>query len=332
MLWQRRSPTMHTDHWTNLATVPPFLAQAGSRDREPWRVLAFGALWLGGGLIIGALIFFTVMSFSDELSHQVPELVRGLRAAPLGRVQVAQVAPDIGLIGEARRILLLAAGPAGFAVSVPLVGFYLMHRPARSWFSAAEHFRWRMLAAGLVLFSTVTGLAMLVDGAIHGFPKSVPLLRTDESLGVRLVYFALTLVAMTAAATAEEVITRGWMMQQTAVFTRNLAVIVCVNALAFSLLHLDPDPGRNLALFVSGVCLSLIALRTGGLEFGIGVHAANNLMLVWFSTPFRVEDLGGRMHLSDLLIQLAVTLSGLGLAELVLRWPVLRRVVAAGPA
>ena len=323
---------MHIDTWTNLSVAPAFLAQTGTRDREPWRVLALAALWLVGGLVIGALIFFTVMSFSDELSRQFPTAVRGLRAAPLGRVSVSQVAPDIGLIGEARRILLLAAGPAGFAISVPLAGFYLMHRPARSWFTAAEHFRWKMLAAGLVLFSGVTGLAMLADGAIHGFPKSAPLLRTDESLAVRMVYFVLTLVAVTAAASAEEVITRGWMMQQTAVFTRNLAVIVCVNAAAFSMLHLDPDPRRNLALFVSGVCLSLIALRTGGLEFGIGVHAANNLMLVWFSTPFRVEDLGGRMNLTDLIIQLSVTLSGLGLAELVLRWPLLRRVVARAPA
>ena len=332
MLRQRRSPTMQTDLWTNLSTAPAFLAQSGSRDREPWRVLAFAALWLGGGLVIGALIFFTVMSFSDELSQQFPAVVRGLRAAPLGRVPVAQVGPDIGLIGEARRILLLAAGPAGFAVSVPLAGFYLMHRPARSWFSASEHFRWKMLAAGLVLFSAVTGLAMLADGAMHGFPRSAPLLRTDESPAVRLVYFVLTLLAVTVAASAEEVITRGWMMQQTAVFTRNLAVIVCVNALAFSLLHLDPDPRRNLALFVSGVCLSLIALRTGGLEFGIGVHAANNLMLVWFSTPFRVDDLSGRMTLSELLIQLTVTVSGLGLAELAMRWKALRRVVAPEPA
>jgi uncharacterized protein len=311
---------MTLDRWTNLKSTPAFLAHVGVRDREPWRVLAFVALWPIGGLITGALIFFTVMSFSDELSHQFPELVRGLRAAPLGRVPVAQVEPHIGLIGETRRILLLAAGPAGFAISVPLAGFYLMHRPARSWFTSSVHFRWRMLFAGLVMFSGVTGLAMLFDGLIHGFPKSPPLLRSDESPAVRGVYFGLTLFAMTAAASAEEVITRGWLMQQTAVFTRNLAVIVCVNAAVFSLVHLDPDPGRNLALFVSGVCLSLIAVRTGGLEFGIGVHAANNLMLVWFSTPFRVEDLGGRINLVDLLIQLSVTVSGLGLAELAMRW------------
>ena len=99
MLQQRRSPTMQTDLWTNLSAAPAFLAQTGTRDREPWRVLAFVALWLVGGLIIGALIFFTVMSFSDELSQQFPAAVRGLRAAPLGRVPAAQVGPDIGLIG-----------------------------------------------------------------------------------------------------------------------------------------------------------------------------------------------------------------------------------------
>ena len=38
------------------------------------------------------------------------------------------------------------------------------------------------------------------------------------------------------------------------------------------------------------------------------------------------------MNLTDLIIQLSVTVSGLGLAELVLRWPALRRVVAPAPA
>ena len=38
---------------------------------------------------------------------------------------------------------------------------------------------------------------MLADGAIHGFPRSAPLLRTDESPAVRLVYFVLTLLAVT---------------------------------------------------------------------------------------------------------------------------------------
>ena len=315
---------MLIDRWTNLNIAPAYLAQVGPRDREVWRVLLFPVAWIMGGLMAGAALYALAMSLSDYLSRLMPAMVQVMRAAPLGRVHVAQVKPHLGLLGEARSVLQLTAGPIGFAISIPVIGHVIMRRPMHSWFTAAYSFRWKMLAAGMVLFCLATGVAMILDGLLHGFPAASPLLRNDETWSVRLVYFIVTLVAITGAAAAEEAITRGWLMQQTSAFTRNLAVIVSVNAALFSLIHLDPDPLRNLALFISGVSLSLIAVRTGGLEFGIGIHAANNLMLGWFSTPFRISDPGGRMTFADLLVQVLVTLSGLALAEVTLRWRPLR--------
>ncbi len=322
---------MSIDPWLNLRDAPPFLAQTGGRDREFWRVAAFAPLWIVAGLIIGFMTFFTATSLGDKLVELTPAPVHAIVAAPLARVRPEQVSGDLGLVGEARRVLSLSAGPAAFAIAVPLVGWLLMRRAARSWYTSKLRFRWRMLAAGLVLFCLATGVAMVLDGLINGFPKSSPLLRADESVAARMVYFLVTLGALTAAAAAEEVVTRGWLMQQTAVFTHNLVLILGVNAFAFMVVHLDPDPARNAALFLSGLSLSLIAVRTGGLEFGIGVHAANNLMLAWFSEPFRVTDLGGRMSAADLAVQAAVTLSGLALAELTLRWRPLREAAGLSP-
>ena len=317
-------PSMLIDRWTNLTIVPAFLAQVGSRDREVWRVLLFPVAWILGGLMIGAALYALAMSLSDQLARLMPVVVQVMRAAPLGRVHVAQVMPHLGLLGEARSVLQITAGPVGFALSIPVIGHVIMRRPLHSWFTATYSFRWKMLGAGMVLFCLATGIAMTLDGLLHGFPKTPPLLRSDEPWSVRLVYFGVTLVAITAAAAAEEAIFRGWLMQQTSAFTPNLAVIVGVNAALFALIHFDDDPLRNLALFISGVSLSLMAVRTGGLEFGIGIHAANNLMLGWFSNPFRVSDPSGRMTLTDLLVQVVVTLSGLALAEVTLRWRPLR--------
>ena len=307
---------MGIDLWQTRAPTPSFLARTGSKDRELWRVLAFPVLWSSLGLVIGAALYFTAMSLSDELSRLFPSTAYGLRAAPLGRVRPEQVAPNLGLMGEARRLLLLASGPAGFAISTPLIGRWLMQRPALTWFTAAHRFRWRMLLAGLVMYCAATGLMMLVGGLAHGFPKSPPLFRTDEPLHVRGVYLLVSTAALLAAAAAEEVILRGWLLQQTAAFTRKLVIVLAFNAVLFAFI----------ALFVSGVSLGIIALRTGGLEFGIGVHAGNNLMLAWFVTTFPVGDLTGQMRLGDLIAQLIVTFAGLGLAELTVRWRPLRRI------
>jgi membrane protease YdiL (CAAX protease family) len=316
---------MLIDRWLNLNVFPPFLHQVGDRDHEFWRVAVFAPMWFFGGGLLGYLTLEITRNFAFELARLVPPQVGRLIATPLGFVHLDQILGNVGLIGEARRTLELAAGPAAVAVAVPVAGWLLMHRSPRSWYTSAPRFRWRLLVVGMGLFCLVTGLTMLADGLVHGFPKSPPLLRSDERMSARLIYFAITLLALTAAAAAEEVVTRGWMMQQTAVFTHNLVLIVSVNAAAFAFIHLDPDPLRNVALFASGVSLSLIAIRTGGLEFGIGVHAANNLMLVWFSQPLDLERAGTRMNWADLAIQLAVTFSGLALAELTLRQPRLRR-------
>ena len=53
-------------------------------------------------------------------------------------------------------------------------------------------------------------------------------------------------------------------------------------------------------------------------------------MLAWFSSPFRLGDPSGRMTLADLLVQVIVTLSGLGMAEVTLRWRPLRRIAFWG--
>eukprot|EP01042_Synura_sphagnicola_P019488 gene19488-24671_t len=131
-----------------------------------------------------------------------------------------------------------------------------------------------------------------------------------------IVVLVVSTVALLAAAAAEEVVLRGWLLQQTAAFTRKLLIVLALNAVLFAFIHLDRDPLRNIALFASGVSLGVIALRTGGLEFGIGVHAGNNLMLAWFVATFPLGDLNGQMRLGDLIAQLIVTFSGLGLAEL----------------
>jgi len=66
---------MGIDLWQTRAPTPSFLARTGSKDRELWRVLAFPVLWSSVGLLIGAVLYFTAMSFSDELSRLATDVL-----------------------------------------------------------------------------------------------------------------------------------------------------------------------------------------------------------------------------------------------------------------
>ena len=321
---------MALDPWMNLAPKPPYLAQAGSREKELWRVVLFApALFLAAALV-GFVAFSLFSDLAETLPGLIPEVVKGLISPLIAPVKAGEVAPDLGLIGATRRVLLEISGHCGALVALPALGFLLLGRAPLSWFTSTRRFRWRLLAAGLVLYGAASGVFLVLDGLMHGFPKAPPLFRADEPVLARLVYFLATLFAFIIAAAAEEAVTRGWVMQQTAAFTASLPLILGVNAAVFVFMHLDQDPARNLALAASATALGMMAIRTGGLEFGIGVHAANNLLIAWFSSLDRVTDLSGHLSPADLAIQLSVIALGYLACELCLRNRTLRALTAPG--
>ena len=57
-------------------------------------------------------------------------------------------------------------------------------------------------------------------------------------------------------------------------------------------LHLDPDPVAFVARALSGAIWTWAAIRLGGLEFAIGAHLANNLMICLFWQPLSAMEVG----------------------------------------
>jgi membrane protease YdiL (CAAX protease family) len=314
-----RSP--HLDHWLNLVDRPAFLAALGPHDREFGRVVGLPLLAVAAAAVIGGVAFVLVMPLNGLLLHWFSP---GSASAPITGVTLHRLDAAVGLVGETARLLTTAPGFIGLCVAVPLVGALLMRRPARSWFTGALQFRWRLMVSGFGLYAAITAAGMALEGLVAGFPKSPPLFQSDESFAVRGLYLLATVAVLAAAAAAEELVFRGWMMQQTAAFTRSLPLIVGVNAVLFAAMHLDSDPAQNLVRFTAGVVYGLVALRLGGLEFGIGLHAANNVMIALFLHPLAETAVTSRMGLGELMVQMGVSLSGLVLAELVSRQPRLR--------
>jgi membrane protease YdiL (CAAX protease family) len=228
------------------------------------------ALWGVGGFFVMLVAYSAVFGIESGL---MPRL-----HAPV-RYEGDTLYWGVGLTAEVDRLLRALAIFGSYALAIPAAAALVNRRPMRSWITAAARFRWRLLLAGLVLFGAAVAVGVLVQGAATGWPEYPPLLDRREALPVRLIYLGAAVVVIPVVVMAEEVLTRGWLLQLTSAFTRNLLVILAVNAVVFSILHFDPNPFANVGHFYTGVVLGYMVLRLGGLEFAIGVHAANILVV-----------------------------------------------------
>jgi len=210
-------------------------------------------------------------------------------------------------------------------VAILVSAVLVYRRPALSWITAAPRFRWRLFWAGLILFGLALGLTASIPEAVHGWPDRPVFLKSDESVRMRIVYVVVMLLALPVAAAFEEILCRGWLLQVTAAFTHSLPAILLFNSLIFSLLHVDADPGRNLSRAVLGMALSWSVLRTGGLEIAIGIHSANNLVILMLAQTLQQSQ--GQTASGPLAIAayLSVSLAAVAVVELVARWRPLRR-------
>lgn len=135
-----------------------------------------------------------------------------------------------------------------------------------------------------------------------------PLLDPTQTLNDRLVYAGAATVGLLVAAAAEEVAFRGILLRITGGLTRSVMVVLLVNGVLFSAIHMDPDPVAFVARAASGIVWAWAALRLGNLAFSIGAHLANNLFIALLLAPISVAAEPGQAMSPDTLGLEAVTL------------------------
>ncbi len=99
-------------------------------------------------------------------------------------------------------------------------------------------------------------------------------------------YLLLALVLIPLQTSAEEFFFRGYLLQGTGQLTKNWLVLSLLNGVLFTLPHLaNPEVEQNnfllsvLNWFLVGAGWTLITLRSGSLDYALGIHAINNLLL-----------------------------------------------------
>ncbi|MBW3558978.1 MAG: CPBP family intramembrane metalloprotease [Proteobacteria bacterium] len=289
-----------------------FLSHVGPPERSPLRW--FG--WLALAATFGLFASFLVLLVFQMIDPAWVALAATSAPLPEGPGR---------LVSETRFTLLAASLLLAVAMAVLYAARLAFRRPARTFIAPTRPFRLRVLLLGFVLFGSLATLAVLLEAGFTGEPLSPPVLDARYPLDHRLLYAGGAVVFLLIAALAEEIVCRGVLLQLTAGFTRRLPVLLLVNGAVFSALHFDPAPDAFVARAASGAVWAWTALRLAGIDFAVGAHLANNLVLSLLVKPISEGVQTGReMPPSVLALDLGLSLALVAAVLAALRSPVVR--------
>ncbi|WP_271066552.1 CPBP family intramembrane glutamic endopeptidase [Caulobacter sp. NIBR1757] len=231
-------------------------------------------VWLAAALLIAPLGFLLGAAAATT----------GLIAA--GHAWGSPIAIFVGQLSGPNRVevglgpLMYDLPSLGFALGVAAAGLLAARRvcgtPWLSWFRATAPPRWTLLLIGLVLGLVAFGAANLLEGLLSadGFNPETGWRRRGAVLA--LIGAVGWVVTNLMWAAAEEVVFRGLLQRgfQTILRLRWLAVLLA--SLLFCAIHRDGSLVGLASYMMIGLALAWAAIRTGGLELGIGLHAAYN--------------------------------------------------------
>jgi membrane protease YdiL (CAAX protease family) len=310
-----------------LAPLPPlseasFIADLNPREKSLWRiVVTFLAGAVGGvivALVTGVIALLVVAAavggFSGDLTglpHRIGELISA----------------DGATIQSALGLLTLATFTNGpMAATFIGVAALMVGRHPRRYITVAAKIRWRLLGSGLLLSVVIIGPLVLASQFLDPHAAPAPMLSLAKDWPTRIGYAVACIALLIPAAAAEEIVFRGWLLRESAVLSRNPIFLMAVNGVLFSALHNDFAPDAFLMRALMGAGFVYMTLRLGGIEFSTGAHAANNILIVLFIQPLSLKPTPSTGLGADTLFQaLFLFVSYLVMAELVARWPLLRR-------
>jgi uncharacterized protein len=142
--------------------------------------------------------------------------------------------------------------------------------------------RWRRVFAGFLVWwgmnCLLAGIEYLLD------PKNFVLSFTQNWF----FCLPLALVLTPLQTSFEELLFRGYLLQGIVLVLRNRVALVIINGILFMLPHLaNPELQRGgiiaIYYFMFGAALAALTIRDNGLELPLGIHAANNLMVLFFN-------------------------------------------------
>jgi membrane protease YdiL (CAAX protease family) len=157
---------------------------------------------------------------------------------------------------------------AGLTLGVALAAWVIQGKRPSDIIGA---WRWRDVAIGAGLWLIVCVVGALIDYAVR--PGAFRL--TLSPATATLALFAIPSLGVQTF--CEEFLFRGYVTQGLLLATKRPLVTALVSGAIFASLHIPNGWPQAGSALVFGVVTALIAMRTGGLGLGWGMHVANNL-------------------------------------------------------
>ena len=195
--------------------------------------------------------------------------------------------PYIWLTGDGSPDPLLDYLAVNFSIVMMLGGLFLTvrvihRRPLSSLISAERTLDWKRLSQSAAAWSVIGLIFVVIEHLLY--PDRYYLSFQPERF---FAFAAVALVLTPVQTTTEELVFRGYVMQGLGLVVRRPAVVAVLSGVIFTVPHLlNPEVRQHgvvlmvASYFAIGLLLAAVTLRDGRLELAIGVHAANNLLLV----------------------------------------------------
>ncbi|WP_448336681.1 CPBP family intramembrane glutamic endopeptidase [Chloroflexus aurantiacus] len=176
-------------------------------------------------------------------------------------------------------VFLLTFGLILFGVW--LVTIWLHRRPFGSLIGATGRLNGRRLLLGAAIWGGLLIIFVVLPNVL--FAGSYYVYNPDFVNKWPYVLVALLLIPLQIS--AEEFFFRGYLLQAGGRLVKNWFVLSFINGVLFTLPHLANAEAEGQVLlaslnwFLSGAGWTLITLRSGSLDYALGMHAINNLFL-----------------------------------------------------
>ncbi len=150
---------------------------------------------------------------------------------------------------------------------------------------ADRQINWQRLSYGFAVWFTILMVSSFVSLWMN--PGEY---KFDFDVNKWPVAFLIVLILTPIQTSAEEIFFRGYLLQGMGLITRQPLGLIFSNGVLFMLPHLgNPEVANGffwvaLEYFLIGVFLAFITLQDNRLELALGVHAANNITHIFFTT------------------------------------------------
>ncbi|MGF1502871.1 MAG: lysostaphin resistance A-like protein [Paracoccaceae bacterium] len=176
-------------------------------------------------------------------------------------------------------IALMLATFLGIWIGLWVALRYLHRQPFATLYAPEGRIRRLDFAVGLLLGSAVFAISVVLALAVGGMPE-----RSELDIGTWALWFVPIVVLVFFQASGEELIFRGYLLQQLARRYANPLVWALLPSALFGLLHLGGDVTGvagllyALATLLFGISAALLVWRTGSLAAAMGLHTAINIL------------------------------------------------------